>query len=105
MTIKPFKIDIPQADLDDLGQRLARTRWIDELPAVAWAELMKRLGYQRYGAHGNDVGSLVSPELGRIDGEHVAGVHVTQIFSFPSGDPAEFEGMSEEDMAAMQVLQ
>jgi hypothetical protein len=32
MTIKPFKIDIPQADLDDLGERLARTRWIDELP-------------------------------------------------------------------------
>ena len=73
--------------------------------ARAWAELMKRLGYERYGAHGNDAGSMVSPELGRIDGDHVAGVHVTQIFSFPSGDPAEFVGMSEEDMAAMQVLQ
>jgi pimeloyl-ACP methyl ester carboxylesterase len=30
--IEPFRIDIPQADLDDLADRLARTRWPDELP-------------------------------------------------------------------------
>ena len=34
----------------------------------------------------------------------MVGVHVTQLFSFPSGD-REFEGMSEEDMAAMAFLQ
>lgn len=73
--------------------------------ARAWATLMARLGYQRYGAVGNDAGSMVSPELGRVDREHVLGVHVTQLFSFPSGDPAEFEGMSATDMAAMQHLQ
>jgi len=32
-------------------------------------------------------------------------VHVTQVFSFPSGDPAEFAGMSAEDGAAMAKLQ
>ena len=81
------------------------TAWGTARTAKAWAELMARLGYDRYGAHGNDGGSMVSPELGRIDGEHVAGVHVTQIFSFPSGDPAEFADMSADDMAAMQILQ
>ena len=30
--ILPFRIDIPQADLDDLRDRLARTRWPDQLP-------------------------------------------------------------------------
>jgi microsomal epoxide hydrolase len=35
--IRPFRIDIPQADLDDLRDRLARTRWPDELPGVGWA--------------------------------------------------------------------
>ena len=35
-TIRPFRIDIPQADLDDLHDRLARTRWPDELPGVGW---------------------------------------------------------------------
>jgi pimeloyl-ACP methyl ester carboxylesterase len=70
----------------------------------AWAELMSRLGYDRYGAVGNDAGSMISPELGRIDAEHVAGVHVTQLFSFPSGDPAEFEGLSDTDQAALGHL-
>jgi hypothetical protein len=32
--IRPFRVDIPQADLDDLDDRLARTRWPDELSGV-----------------------------------------------------------------------
>jgi len=79
--------------------------WNTRRVARAWAELMRRLGYDRYGAHGNDVGSQVSPELGRLDPQHVAGVHVTQLFSFPSGDPAEFAGMSDEDQQALAFLQ
>jgi hypothetical protein len=65
---------------------------------------MSRLGYGRYGAVGNDAGSMISPELGRIDSAHVSGVHVTQLFSFPSGDPAEFAGLSESDQAALGHL-
>jgi epoxide hydrolase len=34
--VRSFRIDIPQADLDDLRARLARTRWPDELPGVGW---------------------------------------------------------------------
>jgi len=34
--IKPFRVDIPQAVLDDLAKRLANTRWPDELPGVGW---------------------------------------------------------------------
>src|SRR5262245_54961569 len=34
--IKPYRIDIPQADLDDLNRRLENTRWPDELPGVGW---------------------------------------------------------------------
>jgi pimeloyl-ACP methyl ester carboxylesterase len=79
--------------------------WDSRRVARAWAELMHRLGYGRYGAHGNDAGSMVSPELGRSDPDCVVGVHVTQLFSFPSGDPSEFEGMSEEDTAALAFLQ
>ena len=35
-TIEEFRIDIPQADLDDLRDRLGRTRWPDQLPGVGW---------------------------------------------------------------------
>ncbi|MEV4627836.1 epoxide hydrolase family protein [Micromonospora sp. NPDC049523] len=79
--------------------------WNRYRTARAWAELMRRLGYDRYGAVGNDGGSFVAPELGRIAPEHVVGVHVTQIFSFPSGDPAEFAKITEEDQKALEVLQ
>jgi len=34
--VTPFRIDVPQADLDDLRDRLARTRWPDQLPGVGW---------------------------------------------------------------------
>ncbi|TYB59757.1 epoxide hydrolase [Nonomuraea sp. PA05] len=78
--------------------------WNNLRIAKAWAELMARLGYERYGAVGNDAGSMVSPEIGRIDPAHVVGVHVTQLFSFPSGDPAEFAELTEEEQAGLAVL-
>jgi epoxide hydrolase len=79
--------------------------WDTRRIAGAWVELMARLGYERYGAHGNDAGSQISPEVGRYGRERVVGVHVTQLFSFPSGDPAEFADMSDEDLAAVRFLE
>ncbi|MEU8794812.1 epoxide hydrolase [Streptomyces sp. NPDC048643] len=35
--LRPFRLDVPQSELDDLHQRLDRTRWPDELPGVGWA--------------------------------------------------------------------
>jgi epoxide hydrolase len=79
--------------------------WNTTRIARAWVTLMERLGYDRYGAHGNDIGSQVSPEVGRHHPEHVVGVHVTQIFSFPSGDPSEFTDLTAEDQAALGFLE
>jgi pimeloyl-ACP methyl ester carboxylesterase len=79
--------------------------WDNVRIARAWAELMRRLGYERYGAVGNDAGSMISPEIGRLDPAHVVGVHVTQIFSFPSGDPAEMVDLTEEEQGELQTLQ
>jgi pimeloyl-ACP methyl ester carboxylesterase len=81
------------------------TGWNRYRTARAWAALMQRLGYDRYGAAGNDAGSMVSPELGRIDPEHVAGVHVTQVFSFPGGDPAELADLTAEEQRELETLQ
>lgn len=36
MTVQPFTIDIPEADLDDLQDRLARSRWIDAAADDGW---------------------------------------------------------------------
>jgi pimeloyl-ACP methyl ester carboxylesterase len=100
-----FHLVIPSLPGFAFSAPLRDRGWSTRRTAVAWAALMRRLGYERYGAAGNDAGSMISPEIGRLDPEHVLAVHVTQMFSFPSGDPAEFEGMSAEDGAALQKLQ
>lgn len=50
--------------------------WTAGRIARAWVELMRRLGYQRYGAQGGDVGAGVSPAVARLDPDRVVGVHV-----------------------------
>ena len=79
--------------------------WNRDRIARAWITLMHRLGYDAYGAVGNDAGSFISPQVGRFDQDHVVGVHVTQLFSFPSGDPDEFDRLSPEDVQALERLQ
>jgi hypothetical protein len=48
---------------------------------------MARLGYDRYGVQGGDVGAFVAPVVGRLGPERVVGVHVNALVTFPSGDP------------------
>jgi pimeloyl-ACP methyl ester carboxylesterase len=36
MEARPFVIDVPQATLDDLRERLGRTRWPDEVEGAGW---------------------------------------------------------------------
>jgi epoxide hydrolase len=83
---------------------LAAPGWETSRVAQAWAELMHRLGYHRYGAQGGDTGSVVSPELGRIDPEHVIGVHVNNLGTFPSGDPSELAGLTQADQARLALM-
>ena len=53
--------------------------WSPERAARAWAELMRRLGYDRYVAHGEDTGAAISRELAVIDAAHLVAVHLTMI--------------------------
>jgi epoxide hydrolase len=78
-----------------------QTPWSITRVASTWAELMRRLGYQRYGAHGNDAGAMVSPELARVDAEHMVGVHITAGLGIPTGDPAELGELTEEERAGL----
>jgi pimeloyl-ACP methyl ester carboxylesterase len=92
-----FHVVIPSLPGFGFSENVKTRGWNRFRTAKAWRELMKHLGYTHYIAAGNDLGSNVSPEVGRLDPEHVLGVHVTQIFSFPSGDPLEFEELSPEE--------
>jgi pimeloyl-ACP methyl ester carboxylesterase len=71
----------------------------------AWAELMSRLGYERYGAQGGDTGALVSPQLGQIDSAHVVGVHVNNLLTFPSGQPGELDDLNDTEQKRVELMQ
>jgi epoxide hydrolase len=75
--------------------------WDSARMAAALAALMTRLGYARWGVAGGDAGALVARELGILAPEGLIGVHLLQIFAFPSGDPAEFEKVSDADKASL----
>jgi len=82
----------------DRGWTLARV-------ARTFDALMRRLGYESYGAHGSDGGAIVGRELGILNPAGFLGSHVLQAFSFPSGDPAEFEKLEPKDYAALEHMQ
>jgi len=79
--------------------------WDVRRTAQAWVTLMDRLGYERYGAAGSDGGSMISPVMGALAPSAVAAVHVAQVFSYPSGDPAEFEGFGPEEYRRLAFMQ
>jgi pimeloyl-ACP methyl ester carboxylesterase len=60
--------------------------WGVERIATAWAQLMDRLGYDRYGAHGGDWGSMISSALGMGAPENVVGIHLTMPIAAPPPD-------------------
>ncbi len=68
--------------------------------ARSWAELMRRLGYERYVAQGTDVGSGVAGMLPMVDPEHVAGVHLSGTgAAAPFGPALELDGLAAADRA------
>jgi pimeloyl-ACP methyl ester carboxylesterase len=74
-----FDLVIPSIPGFGLSGPTREPGWEPARIAAAWAELMDRLGYRRYGAHGGDWGAAISRELGRIRPQQVVGVHVTLI--------------------------
>jgi pimeloyl-ACP methyl ester carboxylesterase len=75
--------------------------WDSARMARAFATLMTRLGYERWGMAGGDIGALVGRELGILAPDGLIGLHLLQIFAFPSGDPDEGRRMSAADRESL----
>jgi pimeloyl-ACP methyl ester carboxylesterase len=71
-----FDVVIPSLPGFGYSSPVREPGWDSHRIAGAFAELMRALGYERYGAQGGDFGAFVAPDLGRVDPDHVIGVHV-----------------------------
>jgi len=71
--------------------------WTPSRIADAFAELMARLGYDRYVAQGGDWGSMISTHIGLRDPGHCAGIHLNMLIAVPGGD----DELTEEEQQAL----
>lgn len=75
--------------------------WDVRRVARALIELMRRLGYSRYGAQGGDWGAQIATRIGVLDPEHCAAIHLNMPVA---GRPKEPGALSEEDRADLAVM-
>ncbi|QQR36186.1 epoxide hydrolase [Devosia oryziradicis] len=99
-----FHLVIPSLPGFGFSSPMTSTGWDSARTAQTWDKLMKGLGYERYGAHGGDAGALATRELGILAPEGLVGVHMLQIFAFPSGAPDEMSKLSPFEMEGMANL-
>ncbi|MFI5524142.1 epoxide hydrolase [Streptomyces platensis] len=78
-----FHVVVPSLPGFGYSDKPATTGWGTEKIAAAWVELMGRLGYRRFAAHGGDWGGNITTVLGGRFPGHVLGIHTT----FAEGPP------------------
>lgn len=89
-----FHVVAPSLSGFGFSDKPATTGWGTEKIAAAWVELMSRLGYSKFVAHGGDWGGVITAILGGKFPDHVLGVHTT-LAQVPPGLP--MDGMTAEE--------
>jgi epoxide hydrolase len=72
-----FHVVVPSLPGFGYSDRPAVTGWGTEKIAAAWVELMARLGYSKFVAHGGDWGGVITAVLAGRFPAHVLGIHTT----------------------------
>ncbi|NBE83143.1 epoxide hydrolase family protein [Micromonospora rubida] len=103
-----FDLIIPSLPGFGFSGPIREAGWDSRRIASAFAELMRRLGYRQYGAQGGDFGAFISPDLGRVDPDHVVGVHVNAatagFIPFGEIDPADLAELSAADKDRLERM-
>lgn len=73
--------------------------WAIERISCAFAELMRGLGYQRYGVQGGDWGSVIARTVAAVDPQRIVGVHLNYLPFMP---PEDVDGLSPQDLARVE---
>jgi pimeloyl-ACP methyl ester carboxylesterase len=94
-----FHVVAPSLPGYGFSDKPKQTGWGVERIGRAWAQLMPRLGYDRYVAQGGDWGSMVTTAIAQQDAEHCAGIHLNMPVVIP--DPETMSDLSELEQSAL----
>jgi pimeloyl-ACP methyl ester carboxylesterase len=94
-----FHLVLPSLPGYGLSEEPRELGWDAGHIGVAWAELMKRLGYTRYVAQGGDVGAAVTDVMSRQGPDGLLGVH-TNLLVAALGIADQLPAESESERAA-----
>jgi microsomal epoxide hydrolase len=70
----------------------------------ALAELMRRLGYRRYGAQGGDWGAIISAHLAAHDPEHCVALHLNMVVAGPPDPEQPMAGVQPDELPDVQAM-
>jgi pimeloyl-ACP methyl ester carboxylesterase len=106
-----FDVVIPSMPGYGFSGKPTETGWGPERMGRAWAELMTRLGYDRYVAQGGDWGAFVVDQMGLQEPEGLLAIHTNYAGSVPpdvyevlvAGGPAPSSLSAEERRAYEQL--
>ncbi|MDA3630865.1 epoxide hydrolase [Saccharopolyspora sp. WRP15-2] len=101
LTEAGFHLVIPSLPGYGLSGPTTSVGWGAERIARAWAELMSRLGYERFGLQGGDWGTWISRTVAIDEPDRVIGLHTNGMITFPTGDPDEMAELTDVDHARM----
>jgi pimeloyl-ACP methyl ester carboxylesterase len=82
-----FDVVIPSLPGFGFSGQPTETGWNVSRIATAWAELMTRLGYEKWTAQGGDWGAVVTTALGAMRPEGLLGIHLNTQYAFPARIP------------------
>jgi pimeloyl-ACP methyl ester carboxylesterase len=97
-----FHLVLPTLPGYGFSDKPTGTGWGVQRTAKAWTELMRRLGYIRYGAHGSDWGNSITTAIGQQDPSHVVGIHPVPPIAAP--DPTTFDNLTDTERASLAAL-
>jgi epoxide hydrolase len=89
-TADAFHVVVPSLPGYGWSDRASSPGWGIERIADAWVEVMRRLGYERFGAQGGDWGAAVTTCLGAQHPDSLAGIHLNFVRGTPPRGQTEF---------------
>ncbi len=81
-----FHVVVPSLPGFGFSDKPIKAGWNVNRTAEAWIELMRRLGYARWGAQGGDWGAAVTTAIGHKAPAALAGIHLNMVMFQPTDE-------------------